>query len=139
LPLAEPRMAPARGAWRLALALASFAALLGCAVAQGSAESEPVHRHALDSFAVHSVRAALDSRVTLRCNATRLARSGSWVEVSWTFAAGAPAPSKLDLLAYYVPADANISTKAPVKFLNATGGSSGTLRCAPAAPKARCG
>ena len=126
-------MAPARvarGAWRLALAALALAALCGGVGAQ-TAETELAHRHVLDSFAVHAVRAALDSRVTLRCNATTLARSGSWVEVSWAFAAGAPAPSKLDVVAYYVPFDANLTAKAPVKFQNATGGATGTLRCAP--------
>jgi hypothetical protein len=117
----------------LLCALVAVAACVRGAAGQAAAAppAEPVHRQSLDAFAVHATRLALDARVTLRVNATRLARSGAWVEVSWTFAAGAPRPSAGDVVAYYVPADADVTTKAPVKFQNATGATAGVLRCAP--------
>lgn len=121
-----------RGA-ALALVLCAAAALCCAAGAQAPPPPPPaeLHRSSLDAFAVHAARLAPDPRVTLRVNATRLARSGAWVAVSWAFASGASVrPSANDIVAYYVPADADITTKAPVKFQNASGGATGTLRCA---------
>ena len=68
----------------------------------------------------------------LTVNASVLNATGSWVSVAWAFPAssttGAAAPSPFDLLAYYVPATANISATAPVKFRNATGEQMGSVR-----------
>ena len=56
-----------------------------------------------------------------------LARSGAWVDVSFS---GVAAPRPDDFVAYHVPADATLSANAPVKFQTTRGKEAGQLRCA---------
>lgn len=102
---------------------------LACVAFAGASPESGEQRAPLEQFAVHSVRRQLASGVSLSCNASSVARSGSWVSVTWAFpASGSPSPSATDVLALYVPFDADITRVAPVKFKNVTGARGGSLR-----------
>ena len=105
----------------------------GCVAATGSGDGGLQHRRLLAAppppRPSPPPTGASGSGVTLSVNTTTVATSGSWVAVSWAFpAAGGPSPSGGDVLALYVPATANLSATAPVKFLNLSATRSGTVR-----------
>jgi len=109
---------------RVVLCLLALASC-GGAHAAGAQES---------SWPLHAVRRSLltGSGGALSLNATVLPTTGSWVSVGWDFSGNSSfRASVLDVVALYVPATANWSTTAPVKFLNATGLTTGSLRCVP--------
>lgn len=86
------------------------------------------HRHALSFFPVSRARRLLAVGASLNTNASGpLPSSGAWVAVSWSLPASI-VPSPHDAVAYYSPSTVNITATAPVKFINATGLATGSLR-----------
>lgn len=92
--------------------------LLLCALAAAAAAHSGLHT-SLSLYASLSPAALLlDGDVTLSLNATLLARSGDGVALSWLVGSAAGfAPSPSDFIAYFVPADADVTRTAPVKFM----------------------
>ena len=121
--------------WRLLLAILALSLF-------EVIHAAPQHHHANALEQLGAARVKLDDRVRLSVDATRLERSGDWVTVSWS---AVPAPTYTDLLAVFVPADADPRLVAPVKFTAASrspthmSAGAGSLRCASADAGGRAG
>jgi hypothetical protein len=81
-------------------------------LAEAHGRKKEVH-NPLELFLVGNARVEEGAAVRVWTNATELTRSGTWVDVFWSNVSG---PRLDDLVALYVPADADPRKTAPVKF-----------------------